>query len=118
MIRSRKRDLVAQKFEITLLLPAALRILLGVEQHKDRWDLSFCCGVMAASVSATPEWWFREKRNAIPKVELSVYYNACVRYLFVYVYYHVIIRHAHPHGCVARWCLALCRGMEEPFLSS
>ena len=38
---------------------------------------------MAASVSATPEWWFREKCTAIPKVEFSVYYNTSTRYSFV-----------------------------------
>ena len=71
---------------------------------------------MAASVSATPERWFREKRFAIPKVELSVYYSISTRHPFTSII--VIIRHALPHERVAYWHLVLCGGMEEPFWSS
>ena len=62
----------------------ALRILLGVEWYQDCLDPSFRYGDMAASVSATPEWWFREKRTAIPKVKFFVYCNVSARYPFTF----------------------------------
>ena len=49
------------KIQNCVISTCTLRILLGVKRYQDRWDLSFRCGDMAASLSATPEWWFQEK---------------------------------------------------------
>ena len=112
---SRKSDLIAQKCEIALLLPAHCAFY---------WELNGTkiTGIRASVVEIWLHLCQQLRNGSFEKNTLqfqrSNFPYTIARTLSVYVYYHVIICHTYPHGCVARWCLALCGGTEEPFLLS
>ena len=95
------------KIRNCIITTCTQHILLQVERYQNRQDPSFLCGVMAASVLATPE-----QKNTLQFQTLNFTYSITLAHTICLC---LLSSDYSPHGRVARWSLALCGGMEELF---